>query len=119
MLDIVKLTTKAGADPRITNRYGGTALIPAAERGHVEVVNYLLENTSVDVNHINRFGWTALLEAIVLSDGGARHQEFVAALIRHGADVNLPDRSGRTPLDHARERGYGRIQALLESAGAS
>lgn len=118
MLEILKLAHAAGADPRITNRYGGTALIPAAERGHVEVVRWLLENTKVDVNHVNRLGWTALMEAIVLSDGGARHQEIVATLIRHGADVNIPDRDGRTPLYHARQRGYARIQALLEAAGA-
>ncbi len=28
-LDILKLTIDAGADPSLTNRYGGTALIPA------------------------------------------------------------------------------------------
>jgi uncharacterized protein len=95
----------------------GTALIPAAERGHVDAVNYLLDNTAVDVNHVNSLGWTALLEAIVLSDGGPRHQQIVAALIRHGADVNIPDRSGQTPLRHARQRGYVRIEALLKAAG--
>jgi len=118
LLDILKLTVQAGADPKITNRFGGTALIPAAERGHVEVVKYLLTHTHIDVNHVNNLGWTALLEAIVLSDGGPRHQEIVATLIQHGADVNIPDRAGRTPLHHARERGYARIQALLEAAGA-
>jgi ankyrin repeat protein len=118
MLDILKLAAAAGADPRLTNRYGGTALIPAAERGHVEVVDWLLENTKVEVNHVNRLGWTALLEAIVLSDGGPRHQRIVASLIRHGADVNIPDREGRTPLYHARSRGHTEIRALLESAGA-
>jgi ankyrin repeat protein len=118
MLDILKLAHAAGADPRITNRYGGIALIPAAERGHVEVVNWLLANTKVDVNHVNRLGWTALLEAIVLSDGGPRHQQIVAALIRHRADVNIPDREGRTPLHHARQRAYTKIRALLEAAGA-
>ena len=118
MLEILKLAHAAGADPRITNRFGGTALIPAAERGHVEVVRWLLENTRVEVNHVNRLGWTALMEAIVLSDGGPRHQEIVGTLIRHGADVNIPDRDGRTPLHHARARGFARIQALLEAAGA-
>jgi uncharacterized protein len=118
LLDILKLAAETGADPRITNRYGGTALIPAAERGHVDVLDYLLTKTSIDVNHVNRLGWTALLEAVILSDGGSRHQEVVAALIRHNADVNLHDRSGQTPLYHARERGYVRIQALLEAAGA-
>ena len=79
MLDILKLANAAGADPRLTNRYGGTALIPAAERGHVDVVDWLLANTKVEVNHVNRLGWTALLEAIVLSDGGPRHQRIVAS----------------------------------------
>jgi len=118
MLDILKLAHAAGADPRITNRYGGTALIPAAERGHVEVVDWLLANTKVEVDHVNRLGWTALLEAIVLSDGGPRHQRIVAALIGQGADVNIADREGRTPLYHARQRGFTKIQALLEAAGA-
>ena len=117
-LEILKLAAQAGADPRITNRYGGTALIPAAERGHVEVVDYLLEHTKVDVNHVNRLGWTALLEAIVLSDGGPRHQAVVASLVRHGADVNIADRQGKTPLTLARERRFKEIQSLLEAAGA-
>lgn len=118
LLDILKLAVQAGADPKLTNRFGGTALIPAAERGHVEVVKYLLMKTNIDVNHVNNLGWTALLEAIVLSDGGPRHQEVVAILIQHGADVNLPDRAGQTPLYHAKKRGYKEIQGLLEAAGA-
>jgi hypothetical protein len=72
------------------------------------------------VNHVNRVGWTALLEALVLSDSGPRHQEVVATLIRHGADVDLPDGSGRSrPLHHASERGYVKIPAMLEAADAS
>lgn len=118
LLDILKLTVKAGADPKLTNRFGGTALIPAAERGHVEVVEYLLTHTNIDINHVNNLGWTALLEAIVLSDGGPKHQEIVMLLIQHGANVNIPDSAGRTPLHHARERGYKKIEALLQAAGA-
>jgi uncharacterized protein len=118
LLEILKLTYEAGADPTLTNRYGGIALIPASERGHVEVVNYLLEYTTSHVNHVNNLGWTALLEAIILSDGGPKHQEIVRLLIEHGADVNLADGEGMTPLAHAKAKGYQEIQELLETAGA-
>ena len=119
MVDILRLANEAGADPTITNRFGGTALIPASERGHVEVVRYLLTATEIDVNHVNRLGWTALLEAILLSDGGPRHQEIVALLIENGADVDLPDKDGVRPIDHARTRGQSKITDLLTAAGAS
>jgi uncharacterized protein len=118
LLDILTLVNEAGADPAITNRYGGVALIPASERGHLDVVRYLVAETDVDVDHVNDLGWTALLEAILLSDGGPRHQEIVALLIEHGADVDLADADGVRPLAHARARGYTDIVALLESAGA-
>lgn len=118
LLDILRLAIAAGADPRITNRFGGTALIPAAERGHVEVVRELLTRTKVDVNHVNNLGWTALLEAIVLSDGGPRHQRIVELLLAHGADVNIADGGGVTPLAHARSRGFTAIAAMLVKAGA-
>ena len=118
LLDILMLAHEAGADPTITNRYGGVALIPAAERGHVEIVRYLLTETDVDVDHVNRLGWTALLEAILLSDGGPAHQAIVALLIEHGADVDLADGDGVRPLAHARARGQVEIAALLQAAGA-
>ena len=70
LMEILKLTHRAGADPTIRNRYGGVAIIPASEKGHLDAVRYLLEETDVDVNHINDLGWTALLEAVILTDGG-------------------------------------------------
>jgi uncharacterized protein len=118
-LDILRLANEAGADPAITNRYGGVALIPASERGHVEVVRYLLSETDVDVDHVNRLGWTALLEAILLSDGGPDHQESVSLLIEHGADVDLADGGGVRPLAHARARGFTAIAEQLMEAGAT
>ncbi|OXM15693.1 ankyrin repeat domain-containing protein [Paenibacillus herberti] len=117
-LEILKLTIAAGADPTITNRYNGTALIPASEHGYTGVVQELLTNTKIDVNHVNRLGWTALMEAIVLNNGNANQQETVRLLIQHGADVNLPDEEGVTPLKHARQRGFDEIVQLLVQAGA-
>ena len=118
LLDILRAVAEAGADPTITNRYGGVALIPASERGHVEVVRYLLDETDIDVDHVNRLGWTALLEAILLSDGGPRHQAIVELLIENGADVDLADGEGVRPLAHARARDQSGIVALLEAADA-
>jgi uncharacterized protein len=118
LLDIVRIANDAGADPTITNRYGGVTLIPASERGHVEIVRYLLNESDVDVDHVNDLGWTALLEAILLSDGGPRHQEIVGLLIDNGADVDLADPDGVRPLAHARARGQREIARLLEAADA-
>ncbi|NEU64753.1 ankyrin repeat domain-containing protein [Paenibacillus sp. ALJ109b] len=117
-LDILKLTIEAGADPAITNRYGGTALIPASEHGYVDVVRELLTETSVNVDHINQLGWTALLEAIILNDGNKRQQQTIHLLIDHGADVNLSDRDGVSPLIHTKNKGFKEIEEILVRAGA-
>ena len=97
--------------------HDGTGLIRAADRGFAKIARRLLA-TELDVDHVNRLGWTALLEAVILGDGGARHQAIVGLLIEHGADVDLADRDGVTPLAHARARGYRPIEALLTAAGA-
>ncbi len=102
-------------DVTLTNRFGGTALIPAAERGHVEMVRALLERTDVDVDHVNDLGWTALLEAVVLGSGGPAHQEIVRLLVAAGADRSIGDSEGVTPLEHARAKGYASIVSILES----
>jgi len=94
-----------------TNRYGGIALIPAAEKGHPDTVRILLAAGS-DVNHVNNLGWTALLEAVILSDGGPVHQEIVELLVDAGAK-NIPDRDGVTPLEHARQRGFKEMEARI------
>lgn len=96
-----------------TNRYGGTALIPAAHHGHPETVRMLLD-TDIDIDHVNDLGWTALMEAVILGDGGPVYQEIVGLLVDAGAG-NIPDREGRTPLDHARTRGYEAIAERIEA----
>ena len=114
--EIVRAALAHGANWRITNRYGGTALIPACERGHVETVRMLLA-TDIDVDHVNNLGWTALLEAVILGSGGAAHQAIVGLLLPRGAAVNLADREGVTPLQHAERQGQRAVAALLRAAG--
>ena len=117
-LEILRMILATGkANLADTNRYGGNALIPAAHHGHPEVVRELLK-TKIAIDHVNRLGWTALLETIILTDGGPVHQEILAQLIAAGADVNLPDAEGASPLTHARRRGYREMVEMLEQAGA-
>lgn len=117
-LEIVKMALKHGANFKIYNRYGGTALIPAAEKGHLEVVKLLVNTPNFPIDHINNLGWTALLEAVLLSDGGQVHIDIVAALIKGGCDVNIGDKNGITSLMHAKKQGYTEMVKLLEQAGA-
>jgi ankyrin repeat protein len=115
--ELLLKTLKAGAIVNSTDSYNGTGLIRAADRGHVAVIRELLK-TDIRVNHVNRRGWTALLEAIILGAGKERHIEVVRMLVAAGADVNLPDSDGVSPLSHARKRNFTEIIKILEKAGA-
>ncbi|QDF97594.1 hypothetical protein CJ010_14135 [Azoarcus sp. DD4] len=104
-----------GASARqVTSRYDGTALIAAAHLGHDGVVRQLIA-AGAPLDHVNNLHWTALIEAVVLGDGGARHVATVKALLDAGADRRLTDRSGVTPLEMARRRGYREMVDLLQA----
>lgn len=106
----------AGPDLKLRNRFGGISVIPAAERGHVAYVREVLRVTDIDVDHVNDLGWTALLEAVILGEGGRAHQEIVELLLAAGATPGLADRDGVTPLAHAERRGFTELAALLRGA---
>lgn len=107
-----------GASARlVTSRYEGTALIAAAHLGHDGVVRRLIA-AGAPLDHVNNLHWTALIESIVLGDGGPRHQRTLQALLQSGASTRLADREGRSPLALARGRGYGEMVRMLEAAGA-
>ena len=113
-MEILRLALELGASPgNITSPYEGTALIAAAHLGHVEVVETLIA-AGAPLDHVNNLGWTALIEAIVLGDGGPRHIACARALIKAGADVTIADRDGTAPIDLARRMGFKGMVKLLE-----
>ncbi len=117
--EMLDLLVKGGGNTRaITSPYAGTALIAAAHLGNVEAVQALVA-ARAPLDHVNKLGMTALIEAIVLGDGGARHQAVVAALIAAGADVNLANKQGRRPYALAVDRGFTAIAEILQKAGAT
>lgn len=116
--DTLRILLANGASAkRVTSRYDGTALIAAAHLGHEGVVKQLIA-AGAPLDHVNNLHWTAAIESIVLGDGGPRHQATLKALIDAGANLQLADRSGHTPLALARARGYTAMAAMLEKAGA-
>ena len=114
----LRLLLALGASAKqVTSRYDGTALIAAAHLGHDGVVRQLIA-AGAPLDHVNNLHWTALIESIVLGDGGPRHQATLAALLQAGASHALTDRQGTTPLQLARQRGYADMVRMLEAAGA-
>jgi ankyrin repeat protein len=114
----VRALLDAGASAKlVTSRYDGTALIAAAHLGHDGVVRELIRS-GAPLDHVNNLGWTALMEAVILGDGGPRHVWTVRALVEAGANPAIPDRRGVTPLGHARAKGYAALVEILEQAGA-
>jgi ankyrin repeat protein len=115
---MLKLALAGGTDPKaITSPYNGTALIAAAHLGHAEVVRVLIA-AGAPLDHVNNLGWTALMESIVLGNGGKAHTDTLDALVKAGANLNIADRQGVTPLGHAKTRGYAKMVQILEAAGA-
>lgn len=114
----LKLALELGCSAKnITSRYDGTALIAAAHLGHAEAVGILIK-AGAPLDHVNNLGWTALIESIVLGDGGPRHVATLRKLVDAGANLNLADRNGQAPLTLARLRGYQEMVAILQQAGA-
>jgi uncharacterized protein len=116
--ETLRLLLSRGASAKLTtSRYDGTALIAAAHLGHDGVVRQLI-GAGAPLDHVNNLHWTALIEAIVLGDGGPRHVATLQALVAAGANTQLADRQGQTPLTLARSRGFQPMVLVLTQAGA-
>ena len=114
--EMLRRMISKGPDFSLRNRYGGNALIPACHYAHVDTVK-LLMTTKIDVNHVNDLGWTCLLEIVILGDGGPDHVEIARLVLAAGANPNIADRDGVSPLAHARRKGQTAVARVLTEAG--
>jgi ankyrin repeat protein len=113
--ETLRILLTLGASAKLTtSRYDGTALIAAAHLGHDGIVRQLIA-AGAPLDHVNNLHWTAAIEAVVLGDGGHRHQATLRALIGAGANLQLTDRHGSTPLMLAGQRSYKEMIKMLEA----
>ncbi|MFD1628384.1 ankyrin repeat domain-containing protein [Pseudopedobacter beijingensis] len=116
LTNFLELFLQHGTRFDVFNRYNGSALIPACERGHIETVRLLANTKGFPIDHVNRLGWTGLLEAVILGDGSQKYVEIVRILIDAGSDINIPDKNGVTALQHAQSAGYKNIAEVLKKS---
>jgi ankyrin repeat protein len=113
--DLLDRALNLGANPgNITSPYEGTALIAAAHLGHYKIVTRLIE-AGAPLDHVNNLGWTALIEAIILGNGGDNHIATVKALLKGGANPDISDDDGFTPLQLARKYNFDAIIEVLRA----
>ena len=112
--ELMTLAIELGNDPGLTTSpYDGTALIAAAHLGHVDVVRRLIA-AGAPLDHVNNLHWTAVIEAVILGDGGENHLAVLDALLAAGSNRHLTDRDGITPLRHAEARGFVKMVERLK-----
>lgn len=109
---ITELIAK-GVDINAKNKDGVTALLLAAQNGHLEVVNVLLE-AKADPNIADADGDTALLLAV---ESGAA--EVVQALLKAGASLQHKNTQGKTALMIANDNGLPTVIKILQDAGTA
>ena len=89
------------------------ALIEAVTVGNNEAVEFLLQLETVNIDHTNEEGKTALMLACVRGD-----EDIVHSLLSAGANVNIQDNNGWTALMRASELNHISIIHMLLQANA-
>ena len=110
------LLLESGADPNLKDDENDSAFTWAVQIGHGDLVKAMLDK-GADPNALIPRGYSDSIPVLINAIGG-KNTGVTKALINAGANVNIKDGRGRTPLFHARRLKWQEIILLLESKGA-
>lgn len=114
--EIVRELACHGADLNVRAKSNGrTALMKAAECGFLEITKFLVEK-GADIHFMDRSGRTALM--LALSPANKKSRDILELLIGAGANLNMVDDRGESPLDKARDFRLTDCEELLMIHGA-
>lgn len=107
---LIKDLVERGADPKLTDPDGDTALHAAAQHGVSKIIELLL-SAGADPNAKNKLGGTPLMWAGVFG-----HEEAARLLLAKGADPGLKDNDGMTAAAWATKNKREAVAELLRNA---
>ncbi|XP_065896556.1 ankyrin repeat family A protein 2-like isoform X1 [Dysidea avara] len=111
--DMVKLLLANGANPQALSRDKDSTLILATfaschqKCSNNEIIE-MLANTGVNMNHVNKKGYSAL--SIAAANG---NMPLVTTLMHYGGDPSIPDNNGTLPANLASSFGHYDVAELL------
>jgi len=107
------LLLQRGVSPLLPDRAGKTAFHYACSQGFLPIVQLFTRESTIDINVTCSLGRTGLHRAAAFG-----HSQIVQHLISLGAQLEVGDRNGVTPLMLAGYFGFTQVVSLLLSAGA-
>ena len=91
---------------------GNTGLILAVRENREDLVSWLLDNTNIDVNIANKFGYTALM--VAAQNGNA---DILVSLLRlRNIDLDLVNKAGRKAEDCGRKKHSDMVRDVISEA---
>jgi ankyrin repeat protein len=109
---VIKLI-QAGANVNLATSYEGTnAIMLAAKKGELAIVQELIKSGANLDNKGNLDGFTALMLA---AESG--HLKIVQTLLKAGANASLTNKQGHSALDVAKAYNYTDISKELQKTG--
>lgn len=115
-LSIIQKLLNKGADINLADFDGLTPLMFAATNGFIDVVQYCANYPTITINQQSKKGNTALMVALYAEKSLIIKRQLIQLLLAAGADPEMGNNDGTTPLKIAQAIGDAEILSLINKA---